>query len=112
MTSDDASSMYQDKCPMHSAVDMIGGKWKIPILWVLSERGVLRFGELKREVHGITNTMLSSSLKELGSDGLVCRKVIDTVPPQVEYSLSNKAEGLIPVLSNLAKWGEGSYCKP
>lgn len=106
MTSDDASSMYQDKCPMHNAVDMIGGKWKIPILWVFSERGVLRFGELKREVHGITNTMLSSSLKELVEDDLVTRRVLDTTPPQVEYGLTNKGKKLVPILDDLARWGE------
>lgn len=91
---------------MHAAVDMIGGKWKIPILWVLSERGTLRFGELKREIHGITNTMLSTSLKELVESGLVNRNVIDTTPPQVEYCLTPKSKGLVPILSELAEWGK------
>jgi DNA-binding HxlR family transcriptional regulator len=98
-------SLFSEKCPMHLAIDMIGGKWKIPILWVLSEKGTLRFGQLKHEVHGITNTMLSSTLKELGEDNLVSRKVLDTVPPQVEYSLTKKAGELVPILEDMANWG-------
>jgi DNA-binding HxlR family transcriptional regulator len=92
---------------MHVAVDMIGGKWKIPILWVLSERGALRFGQLRQEVHGVTNTMLSSTLRELGEDGLVTRTVFDATPPQVEYALTAKAEKLVPILREMAAWGEG-----
>jgi len=93
-------------CGLKKIIDIIGGKWKIMILCVIDREEVVRYGDLKRSVFGITNTMLAQSLKELETDGLVLRKQYDEMPVRVEYSLSKKAKSLIPILLELKKWGE------
>ena len=65
----------------------------------------IRFGELKKELGGITNTMLTSSLRELEQDGLVNRMQFNEIPPHVEYSLSDKGKDLLPVFYEMTKWG-------
>lgn len=92
--------------PFGYTVSVIGGKWKMVILYLLAENQPVRFNELKRQIGGITFKMLSSQLKELESDGLVERKEYPQVPPKVEYSLTHKAESLLPVLEELCEWGE------
>ncbi len=93
-------------CGLKKVIDIVGGKWKIMILCVIDYNEVVRYGELTREVHGITNTMLANSLKELEADGLVERKQYDEMPVRVEYNLTEKAKSLIPILLELKKWGE------
>ena len=95
-------------CGLKKIIDIIGGKWKIMILCIIDKEEVVRYGDLKRSVYGITNTMLANSLKELESDGLVLRKQYDEMPVRVEYSLSRKAKSLIPILLELKKWGESN----
>ena len=89
-----------------NAVDFVGGKWKIMILCLIDNQEFIRYGELNRSIYGITNTMLANSLKELESDGLVIRKQYAEMPVRVEYSLTQKAKSLIPILLELKKWGE------
>ena len=96
---------YSAHCPMQYALNMVGGKWKIPILWELFRNETVRFNELKRSVHGITNTMLSNSLQELQDDRLVQRVQYNEMPLRVEYSLSDGGKGFLPVLLELSKWG-------
>ena len=93
-------------CSLKRVIDMVGGKWKILILCVIDRMEVVRYGELRRSVYGITNTMLANSLKEMEEDGLVIRKQYDEMPVRVEYSLTKKAESIIPILLELKKWGE------
>ena len=93
-------------CGLKKVINIVGGKWKIMILCVINRDEVVRYGDLRRAVFGITNTMLAQSLKELESDGLVIRKQYDEMPVRVEYSLSEKAKTLIPILLDLKKWGE------
>ena len=93
-------------CGLKRVIDTVGGKWKIMILCVIDKNEVVRYGELNRSIHGITNTMLANSLKELESDGLVERKQYDEMPVRVEYNLTKKAKTLIPILLKLKKWGE------
>ena len=76
------------------------------ILCVIDNNESVRYGDLKRSVFGITNTMLAQSLKELETDGLVLRKQYDEMPVRVEYSLTDKTRSLIPILLELKKWGE------
>ena len=96
-----------ERCKSVSTLQrMIGGKWKIPIICALKQDGPTRYNELKRKISGITNTMLASSLKELESSGLIYRRQYDEMPVRVEYSLAELAEGLIPILSQLAMWGQ------
>jgi DNA-binding HxlR family transcriptional regulator len=93
-------------CGLKRVIDIVGGKWKIMILCVIDNNEVVRYGELNRAVHGITNTMLANSLKELEADGLVERKQYDEMPVRVEYNLTDKAKTLIPILLELKRWGE------
>lgn len=93
-------------CGLKKVIDIVGGKWKVMILCVIDYKEVVRYGELNRSIHGITNTMLANSLKELEADGLVERKQYDEMPVRVEYSLTDKAISLIPILLELKKWGE------
>ena len=92
-------------CPLGSALKLIGGKWKIPILCSLHQDGTTRYNELRRKIVGITNTMLASSLKELEEDGLVCRKQYLEMPVRVEYALTEVCDDLMPILKKLAHWG-------
>lgn len=95
-----------EECPVGFALKAIEGKWKLPILWVLCQNGTLRYNELKKSITGITNMMLTSSLKELEESGLVNRVQYNEIPPRVEYSLTEIGEKLLPVLDEFAKWGE------
>lgn len=93
-------------CGLKRVIGTVGGKWKIMILCVIDKNEVVRYGELSRSIHGITNTMLANSLKELEADGLVERKQYDEMPVRVEYNLAEKTKSLIPILLELKKWGE------
>ena len=95
-------------CGLKKVIDIVGGKWKIMILCVIDKDEVVRYGELRRAVYGITNTMLAQSLKEMESDGMVIRKQYDEMPVRVEYTLSEKAKSIIPILLELKKWGESN----
>ncbi|WP_409967448.1 helix-turn-helix domain-containing protein [Bengtsoniella intestinalis] len=92
-------------CPLQVALKRIGGKWKIPILCVLSCQQGIRYNELMKKVTGITNTMLASSLKELEKDQLIRRVQYNEMPIRVEYFITEKGNQLIPILQPLALWG-------
>lgn len=93
-------------CGLKKVLNIVGGKWKIMILCVIDKEGTVRYGDLRRSVFGITNTMLATSLKEMENDGLVERKQYMEMPVRVEYSLTPKAESIVPILLQLKKWGE------
>jgi DNA-binding HxlR family transcriptional regulator len=92
------------KCPMFTAQALIGGKWKVIILWLLHD-GVKRFSEIHRAIPDVTQSMLTNTLRDLESDGLIHREVYREVPPKVEYSLTPIGRKLLPVLQMLAEWG-------
>ena len=100
------ANVYTVPCPLLRALAVIGGKWKLPILWHLCG-GAVRYGELKRGVKGITHMMLAQCLRELEADGLVSRRDYGERPPRVEYSLTEKGSALLPALRELYAWGEG-----
>ena len=87
-------------------LSLIGGKYKMLILYALAENTVLRHNELKRHLGGIAFKTLSVVLKELEADALIIRKEYPQVPPKVEYFLSSTGASLIPVLNTLCEWGE------
>lgn len=91
-------------CPVEVTLDLIDGKWKGVILFHLQD-GLLRFGELRRLMPGITQRMLTKQLRALEEDGLITRKVYAEVPPRVEYALSETGERLRPVIEILRSWG-------
>ncbi len=95
-----------EDCGLKKVLNIVGGKWKIMILCVVDKEEVVRYGDLRRAVYGITNTMLAHSLKELEEDEMIIRTQYDEMPVRVEYSLTDKAKSLIPILLELKKWGE------
>ena len=99
-------SSKKEKCGLKKVLDIIGGKWKIRILCAIDNEELVRYGQLQRLVPGITNTMLANSLKEMEEDGLVRRDQYPEMPVRVEYSLTEKAKSLIPILLDLKHWGE------
>ena len=93
-------------CPVTQVTRMLQGKWKLQIIYELCVQSPLRFGELRRALGEITNTMLASALKELEADGLVHREEYPQVPPKVEYSLTGRGRSLMPILDGMCEWGE------
>lgn len=91
-------------CALQAALESIGGKWKLPILCSLAANGESRYNELLRNVQGISNTMLSQTLKELERDQLIQRREYLEVPVRVEYALSEHAKKLQPILIELIQW--------
>ena len=92
-------------CPVKYALEVLAGKWKMYIVYVLSENETIRFNELQRQVGDISALMLSRNLQELEKNGIVIRKEFDVVPPHVEYSLSKLGRKLTPALDTLGEWG-------
>jgi len=90
---------------MNDTIEFLGGKWKIPILCALDMGGKQRFGELQRNVKGITPKMLSKELQDMEMNRLVSRRVIDSKPVSVEYELTPYAENLRPMISAMLEWG-------
>lgn len=88
---------------IRQAIAAFGGKWKLEILWLLSQR-VHRFNELRRAIPGVTQHMLTAQLRELENDGLVFRTVFPEVPPRVEYRVTEEATRLIPVFEAIFDW--------
>ncbi|MCB5180938.1 winged helix-turn-helix transcriptional regulator [Streptomyces antimicrobicus] len=92
------------QCGLDAAMEVMGGKWKVIVLWVL-ESGPCRFGELRRRIEGITEKVLAAHLREMEADGIVHREVYDEVPPRVEYSLTPLGAELNEALAPLSAWG-------
>jgi len=99
----DCFNIYQ--CPVTSAMDVIGGKWK-PMILFLIYKGVNRFGKLACLLKGVSKRTLTKQLRDLESDGVLHRKVFAEVPPRVEYSLTKKGQSLLPIIKVLYEWGE------
>ena len=91
--------------PFGYTLSMIGGKWRLVILYWLVEYGTLRFNELQRKIGTITYKTLSVQLKEMETDGLIIRREYPQIPPKVEYSLSEKGRSLLPVMEAMCQWG-------
>jgi DNA-binding HxlR family transcriptional regulator len=94
------------ECPVVHALEIIGGKWRIPIIWELSTKKSIRYNELKRSVPGITNIMLTRSLQALEEHGLVKRVEYKRIPPHVEYSLTEICNDLLPAVKIINEWGK------
>lgn len=92
-------------CPVTPVIGMLQGKWKLQVLYELCIKSPMRFGELKKILNSITNTMLTNALRELEADNLIYRKQFNEIPPHVEYSLSEKGMDLLPVFHAIAEWG-------
>lgn len=93
------------ECPVAQTVQLIGNKWKLLIIRNLLERP-WRFNELQRSLEGISQKVLTDSLRSLAADGLVSRTVYPEVPPRVEYALTDLGRSLKPILDAMRDWGE------
>ncbi len=98
-------------CSVDYAFKRIGGKYKGRILWNLSNKNVLRYGELRKTLEDITPKMLTQTLRELEYDELISRKIFHEVPPKVEYSLTSIGAELIPFINHLKLWGDKQRAK-
>ena len=104
----ETSHICVEKCPVTHALEIIGGKWRIPIIWKLSTVKSIRYNELKRSISGITNIMLTRSLQALEEHGLVKRVEFNKIPPHVEYSLTDSCHDLLPALVIINEWGKNA----
>ena len=93
----------KNECPVKHAHQFISGKWRIGILWSLRNEA-RRFGQLKRDVPGISEKMLIQELKHLQSLDVIRRKAYNELPPRVEYRLAKRGESLIPLIENVIGW--------
>ncbi len=92
-------------CAVGATLSVIGGCWKPIIIFKLLQNDFLRFGELRREIEGVTQRMLTQQLRELEDDKVVTRKVYAEVPPRVEYSLTDYGRTLEPIMIAMRDWG-------
>jgi DNA-binding HxlR family transcriptional regulator len=90
-------------CPIQATSNVMSGKWKVLILWHLSFQSY-RFSELRQLLHGVSEKVLTSQLRELEADGLILRRSAQTVPPRVHYSLSAAGDELIPIMERMCEW--------
>ena len=95
-----------DTCPVRRTLEILSGKWRSRILYELCQKPSYRFGELKKAIPKITNTMLTATLRDLEELGIVTREQFNEIPPHVEYSLTDKGRALIPIFVEMAKGGE------
>ncbi|AWB46663.1 transcriptional regulator [Paenibacillus sp. CAA11] len=91
--------------PFGYTMSVIGGKWKMAILYLVSAKQPIRFNEMQRQLGAVTYKVLSAQLKELEADGLIKRMEYPQIPPKVEYSLTPRGQTLLPVLEQLCEWG-------
>jgi len=101
----------QERCPIMDTLDMIGGKWKITLLYELLA-GEKRYAELRRAIDGISEKVLIASLRSLEADGLVERESFHEVPPRVVYRLTRRGRTLEAALQALCEWGERYARRP
>ncbi|MEO1652206.1 MAG: helix-turn-helix domain-containing protein [Bacteroidota bacterium] len=91
-------------CPVSFCMQMIGGKWK-PVIIFLIRKGCNRFGKLQKAIDGISKQMLTKQLRELEEDGILNRKIYPEIPPRVEYSISEFGQSLFPIIDQMSEWG-------
>ncbi|MED1793582.1 helix-turn-helix domain-containing protein [Brevibacillus nitrificans] len=101
----ETKAAIERKCPIETVIHVLGGKWKPTILWLLLD-STKRFSELEKLIPEVTQKMLAQHLRELESDQLVTRTVYPSVPPKVEYALSDYGKTLVPVMEIMCEWGE------
>ena len=97
--------MNDDYCPIHGVTKLIGGKWKMPLMFII-QSGPKRFGELRRALSPITEQMLTKQLRELESHNLILRNDFQTIPPRVEYSLTDFGKSLSGIINQYQTFGE------
>jgi len=99
------TKISEQTCSLKEVLEIIGGKWAMPIIYILS-KGTLRFKEIEKSIEGINTRMLVKELKNMEANGIITREVFATVPPTVEYTLTKKGHKLIPSITALHHWGK------
>ncbi len=89
---------------------VLGGKWKILILWYVATYEVQRFGELMRRIDGISQSTLTKQLRELEADGFIHREIYREIPPKVEYTLTEAGKSFVPILTDMMRWSQQWLC--
>ena len=97
---------YDPDCPIRNVLARMSDKWSLLIIYTLSQKPVLRFGELKSAIPDISQKMLSVTLRTLEEDGFVARRMYAEIPPRVEYSLTSRAHSLLPHIITLIAWAK------
>ncbi len=92
-------------CPVSKTLDLLSGRWNSRVIYELEKVNQIRFGQLKKNLSGISNTMLSNTLKTLEEQGIVKRKQYNEVPLRVEYSLTEAGKAMLHIYYEIAKWG-------
>ncbi|WP_189034372.1 winged helix-turn-helix transcriptional regulator [Nocardia rhizosphaerihabitans] len=100
-----SSDADHDVCGMSLAIDVVGGKWRLHLMWVLGS-GPQRFGQIRRMLDGVSEKVLAENLRHLESTGVVHREIYPEIPPRVEYSLTDLGETLRLALVPLEQWGD------
>ncbi len=103
-------SHQEERCPIRDVLDCIGDRWSLLALCALAE-GTLRFTELKRAIGDISQRMLAQTLRTLERDGYISRKIHPTVPPKVEYTLTDLGESLLEKLHPLIQWADDNHVR-
>ncbi len=101
-------SEHHEFCPIRDVVDRFGDKWSLLAILNLGNSGKTRFNELKNRIEGVSQRMLTVTLRSLERDGLISRKIFAEVPPRVEYELTALGESLLSQIWELAQWASGS----
>jgi DNA-binding HxlR family transcriptional regulator len=94
-------------CPVTATMELIGGKWKLLILYLICN-DINRFGKMGMMLKGISKQMLTSQLRELETDGIIERKIYPEIPPRVEYFLTERGKSLLPIIEALKNWGNAN----
>ncbi|MBL1223852.1 winged helix-turn-helix transcriptional regulator [Enterococcus sp. BWR-S5] len=95
-----------ENCPIRKSLELFSGKWRTWVLFELCKKPAYRFGELRKAIPKITNTMLTTTLRDLEHMGIIERKQFNEIPPHVEYSLTESGYALAPVFIEIAKWAD------
>lgn len=99
------TSDTNEHCPVRKTLELLSGKCRTHVIYELCKKESCRFGELKKAIPQITNTMLTVTLRNLENKKIIHRKQFNEVPPHVEYSLTDKGKDLLPIFYEIAKWG-------
>jgi DNA-binding HxlR family transcriptional regulator len=97
-------------CPVTATMGVIGGKWKILIIFLISNN-INRFGKMGMMLKDVSKQMLTTQLRELENDGIIERKIYPEIPPRVEYFLTDKGTSLLPIIEQMKIWGDGFLIK-
>ena len=105
------SDKYLERCPVTATMGVIGGKWKLLILYVIVN-GVNRFGKMSMILRDISKQMLTTQLRELENDGIIERKIYPEIPPRVEYFITEKGKALLPIVDLMRDFGNEYLLEP